>query len=83
MTNIYALQFQLDGTDKEIILNALNQGDAIRKAEDWFARKFRRNLPKFSTKPVASIVICGNEKEIICHSSPTPSQATMAPSRLL
>jgi len=65
MTNLYALQFQLDGTEEEIILNALNHGDAIRKAEVWFARKFRRTVPRFSAKPVASIVICGNEKEVI------------------
>ena len=83
MTNIYALKFEHDGSHGEIILNALNQGEAIRKAEQWFARKFPHYVPAFSAEPVASMVICGNEKEIICHSSPTPSQATMASSRLL
>ena len=65
MTNIYALRFELDGADGEVILNALNQGDAIRKAEDWFARKFARSVPSFSAKPLASIVICGDEKEVV------------------
>ncbi|MGA2812370.1 MAG: hypothetical protein ABSG16_13285 [Candidatus Acidiferrum sp.] len=83
MTNIYALHFQLDGSEKEIILNALNQGEAIRKAEDWFARKFRCNLPKFSAQGVASMVICGSEKEIVCQPSPLRPQAEMAASRLL
>ncbi|HME12780.1 MAG TPA: hypothetical protein VKF79_07970 [Candidatus Acidoferrum sp.] len=83
MTNIYALKFQLDGSDEEIILNALNQGDAIRKAETWFARKFRRNVPQFSAKPVASMVICGSEKEIVCQPFPQPAHATAASSRFL
>jgi hypothetical protein len=65
MTNIYALRFQLDGTDQEVILNALNHGEAVRKAEDWFARKFHRPAPSFATKPLASIVIHGQEKETI------------------
>ena len=73
MTNIYALKYEFDGADGEVILNALNQGEAIRKAEQWFARKFPNNVPSFSAKPLASIVICGDEKEIICQ--PPPSGA--------
>jgi len=72
MTNIYALKYELDGTDGEVILNALNQGEAIRKAEQWFARKFPRGVPAFSAKPLASIVICGDEKEIVCQPSSSP-----------
>jgi hypothetical protein len=78
MTNIYALDFKLDGAEEEIILNAMNQGDAIRKAESWFARKFRRPLPHFTTKPVTSIVICGREKEIIHQPQPQQTHATMS-----
>ncbi|MGA2420747.1 MAG: hypothetical protein ABSG69_11730 [Candidatus Acidiferrum sp.] len=66
MTNIYALKYELNGSDGELILNALNQGEAIRKAEQWFARKYPHHVPAFSAKPVASMVICGNEKEIVC-----------------
>jgi len=66
MTNIYALKYELNGSHGELILNALNQGEAIRKAEQWFARKYPHNVPAFSAKPVASMVICGNEKEIVC-----------------
>jgi hypothetical protein len=69
MTNIYALKYQLDGADGELILNALNQHEAIRKAEQWFARRHPHCVPTFSAKPVASIVICGDEKEIVCQSS--------------
>jgi hypothetical protein len=75
MTNLYALKYELDGSDGELILNALNQGEAIRKAEQWFARKFPNSVPAFSAKPLASIVICGNEKEIVCQpasSAPGP-----------
>ena len=77
MTNIYALKFEIDGNDEEIILNALNQTDAVRKAELWFVRKFRRKVPRFYAKPVASIVICGNEKEIICQASEQHARAVM------
>ena len=66
MTNIYALKFEIDGNDEEIILNALNQNDAVHKAGLWYARKFRRSVPRFSAKPVSSIVICGNEKDVVC-----------------
>jgi len=77
MTNIYALKYELNGSDGELILNALNQGEAIRKAEQWFARKFPNNVPAFSAKPLASIVICGDEKEIVCQpASSAPGTAS-------
>jgi hypothetical protein len=78
MTNIYALKFEHDGSHGEIILNALNQGEAIRKAEQWFARKFPYHVPAFSAKPVASMVICGNEKEIVCQPAAPPAARTIS-----
>jgi hypothetical protein len=48
----------------------------VQKAESWFARKFRRNVPRFSAQPISSIVICGAEKEIVPqslqHRAPAP-----------
>jgi hypothetical protein len=70
MTNIYAVKFQLEGSEREIILNALNQRDAVRKAEEWFTRKFHAALPHFWARPVATMLICGDEKEIVCRPSP-------------
>jgi hypothetical protein len=65
MTNIYAVKFEIDGTRAEVILNALNQGDAIRKAEEWFARKRSPSVPKFSVRPLSSVIICGDERELV------------------
>ena len=65
MTNIYAVRFEVDGAKAEVILNALNQGDAIRKAEEWFSRKRSRSVPKFSARALSSVIICGEEQEII------------------
>jgi hypothetical protein len=71
MTNIYAVKFEIEGTKAEVILNALNQGDAIRKAEEWFARKRSHSVPKFSARPLSSVIICGEEQEIIYQPSAT------------
>jgi hypothetical protein len=79
MTNIYALKYKMNGADGEVILNALNQGEAIRKAEQWFARRFPHHVPAFSAKPLASIVICGDEREIVCQ--PTLSSAAFRVAR--
>jgi hypothetical protein len=65
MTNIYAVKVNINGATTEVILNALNQGEAIRKAEDFFARKFEQPAATCSCKPLASIVIHGLEHEII------------------
>jgi hypothetical protein len=65
MTNIYAIKVVIDGSSAEVILNALNQGDAIRRAEDFFARKFACHAATCSCKPLTSILICGDEKEIV------------------
>jgi hypothetical protein len=65
MTNIYAVKVHINGATTEVILNALNQGEAVRKAEDFFARKFDRPAATCSCKPLASIVIHGLEHEIV------------------
>lgn len=65
MTNIYAVKVKINGSTTEVILNALNQGEAIRKAEDFFARKFDHPAATCSCKPLASIVIHGLEHEIV------------------
>jgi hypothetical protein len=65
MTNIYAVRFEVDGAKAEVILNALNQGDAIRNAEEWFSRKRSRSVPKFSARPLSSVIICGEDQEIV------------------
>jgi hypothetical protein len=65
MTNIYAVKVKLHGATTEVILNALNQGEAIRKAEDFFARKFDTPAATCSCKALASIVIHGLEHEMV------------------
>jgi hypothetical protein len=73
MTNIYAVRFEVDGAKAEVILNALNQGDAIRKAEEWFSRKRSHSVPRFSARPLSSVIICGEEQEIVYQ----PSASTL------
>ena len=65
MTNIYAVKVKIDGNVAEVILNALNPGEAIRKAEQWFARKFDQPAVTCSCKLLTSIVIYGPEQEIV------------------
>jgi hypothetical protein len=77
MTNIYAVKFEIDGAKAEVILNALNQGDAIRKAEEWFARKRSHSVPKFSARPLSSMIICGEEQEIV-YQPPATALGTFA-----
>jgi hypothetical protein len=83
MTNIYAIKVQVDGRDAEIILNALNQGEAVRKAEDWFARKFDQVAATCSCKLLTSIVIYGQEQEIVSHPAPTSLGNFVMPRRVL
>jgi hypothetical protein len=83
MTNIYAIKVQVDGRVAEIILNALNQGEAVRKAEEWFARKFDRAAATCSCKLLTSIVIYGQEQEIISHPAPASLGHFVMPRRVL
>jgi hypothetical protein len=83
MTNIYAIKVRVDGREAEIILNALNPGEAIRKAEHWFARKFDQAAATCSCKLLTSIVIYGQEREIVSQPTPTPYSPFVVPRRAL
>jgi hypothetical protein len=83
MTNIYAIKMRIDGQVAEIILNALNPGEAIRKAEQWFARKFDQPAVTCSCKLLTSIVIYGHEQEIVSHPAPASFRPFVMPRRAL
>ena len=83
MTNIYAIKVRVDGREAEIILNALNPGEAIRKAEQWFTRKFDQPAATCSCKLLTSIVIYGREQEIVSHPTPASSSPFVMTRRAL
>jgi hypothetical protein len=83
MTNIYAIKVRIDGQVAEVILSALNRGEAIRKAEEWFARKLDQAAATCSCELLTSIVIYGLEQEIVSEPAAKPMGDFVLPRRVL